>query len=213
MPQGSRICGIPVSVGRMSDLEPRDVRASDTDRERIHGILSSAMSHGALTPEEYSERAGQAAVAKTRGELQVLVDDLPLDQLRPGAVDQPRNPTRISASGARPVTSAIAIFGGREVGGGAVVGTSLTAIAVMGGVELDLRHVEFTAPVLEITCRAIMGGIDITVPHDVTVEIHGLGIMGGFGGRAAGPGHDGAPRVVIGGFALMGGVDVKRRDR
>ncbi|ALG83868.1 DUF1707 SHOCT-like domain-containing protein [Gordonia phthalatica] len=196
----------------MSDLEPRDVRASDADRERTHSLLSAAMSQGALTPEEYSERAGQAVNAKTRGELDLLVNDLPLDQLRSAAVDLPHNPTRISASGARPVTTATAIFGGREIGGRAVVGTSLAATAFMGGVELDLRNVEFTAPVLEIHCRAVMGGIEITVPHDVTVEIHGIGIMGGFGGRGAGPGNDGAPRVVIGGFAFMGGVGVRRRE-
>ena len=47
----------------------------------------------------------------------------------------------------------------------------------MGGIDIDLREVEFTAPQLTIRCAAIMGGIDITVPPDVTVEVNGLAVM------------------------------------
>ncbi|MBM7367413.1 DUF1707 SHOCT-like domain-containing protein [Gordonia hydrophobica] len=197
----------------MSDLEPREVRASDADREQTHTVLSAAMTAGALTPEEYSQRANAAAVARTRADLDMLTHDLPLEQLgvRPAEVSLAK--TRVNSSGRSPITSATAIFGGRRVGGRAAVGTSLTATAIMGGVEIDLRDVEYTAPVLELHCRAIMGGIEVTVPHDVTVEVRGIGIMGGFDSRAEGPGRDGAPAVVVSGFALMGGVDVKRRDR
>ncbi|WP_026918750.1 DUF1707 SHOCT-like domain-containing protein [Gordonia shandongensis] len=204
----------------MSDFDPAPadssggdrpaIRVSTADRERTHSFLSAAMSHGVLTPEEYGERAERAAVARTRDELDALTADLPLDQLCAAALP---DETRVSTSGASPVTSAVAIFGGREVGGGAVMGDSLLAVAIFGGVELDLRRVEYTAPVLTITCRAVMGGIRITVPSDVTVEVHGTGVMGGFDGGAAGPGADGAPRVVVRGFSLMGGVDVTRRDR
>ncbi|MGB3699090.1 MAG: DUF1707 domain-containing protein [Gordonia sp. (in: high G+C Gram-positive bacteria)] len=210
----------------MTDMEPTDspsshpgpgdrpaVRASDADRERTHSYLSAAMTLGVLTPEEYTERAGQAVAARTRADLDVLTADLPLDQLRSTAVEAASGTTQISVSGARPVTKAMAVFGANEVGGGAVVGADLKATAVMGGVGLDLRNVEYTAPVLEIRCKAVMGGIEITVPPDVTVEVHGRGIMGGFDGSAAGPGGAGAPRVVVRGFALMGGVDVRRRAR
>lgn len=216
----------------MSDLEPGDthppeksgpperlgedapvVRASDADRERVHSYLSAAMSMGVLTPEEYSERAAAAAVARTRPELETLTRDLPLDQLGSAVAESATTRTRVSRSGAQPVASSTAIFGGSRVGGGAVVGDLLTATAIMGGVELDLRNVEYTAPVLELKCVAIMGGIEVTVPPDVTVEIHGSGILGAFDGSAAGPGDIGAPRLVIRGLALMGGVNVKRRGR
>jgi hypothetical protein len=58
-----------------------------------------------------------------------------------------------------------------------------------------------------------MGGIDITVPPDVGVDVDGWAVMGGFGGRAAGPGTPGAPTVRVVGLALMGAVEVKRKDR
>ncbi|WP_040518367.1 DUF1707 SHOCT-like domain-containing protein [Gordonia neofelifaecis] len=210
----------------MSDIEPSSSRSprpaagdaaailvSDADRERTHSYLSAAMTMGVLTPEEYSHRAGDASVARTRSDLDALTRDLPLDQLRSVAADAEFGETTVSESGAQPVTGASGFFGGTEVGGGAVVGDRLKATALMGGVALDLRNVEYTAPVLTIKCKAIMGGIDITVPPDVTVEVHGRGVFGGFDGSAAGSGGEGAPRVVIKGFSLMGGVHVQRRGR
>ncbi|MFT3659900.1 MAG: DUF1707 domain-containing protein [Gordonia sp. (in: high G+C Gram-positive bacteria)] len=189
------------------------IRASNADREEAHAFLSAAMSVGALTPEEYTDRAGTALAAVTLAELDALCVDLPMDRLTGAVAEVALNETRVSVSGAAPVTRAVAILSGSEISGGAVVGSSLRAFAFMGGVEIDLREVEFTAPVLEISCTAIMGGIRIVVPSDVTVEAHGSGIMGGFSGRAAGPGRAGAPRIVIRGFALMGGVDTERKAR
>lgn len=173
------------------------------------------MANGSLSPAEYEERAGRAVAAKTFGDLDDLTDDLPVGQLGvPIPFEGEPTPSRVSTgSGLRPIRHAFAFMSGTEIGGRAAVGESLTAIALMGGIEIDLRQVEFTAPLLTIRCTSIMGGIDITVPPDVTVESNGLAIMGGFGGRAAGAGVAGAPTVRIVGFALMGAVDVKRKER
>ncbi|GAC70410.1 hypothetical protein GS4_34_00960 [Gordonia soli NBRC 108243] len=172
------------------------------------------MANGNLSPVEYEERAGKAVVAKTFGELDDLTDDLPVAQLGVGAPASDTH-TRPAAtpSGRPPVRNAIAIMSGSEVGGNAAVAEDLNAVAIMGGVEIDLREVEFTSPTLTIRATAIMGGVEITVPPDVTVEIGGSAIMGGFNRRAAGRGAPGAPIVSITGFALMGGVEVKRKPR
>ena len=49
------------------------------------------------------------------------------------------------------------------------------------------------------------------MPEDMTVVVSGIGFMGGFDHRASGPGAPGAPHLRVVGFAMMGGVDVKRR--
>jgi len=54
-----------------------------------------------------------------------------------------------------------------------------------------------------------MGGIEITVPDHLDVVVDGFGLMGGFAGHSTGA-RPGGPRVRITGFALMGGVEVKR---
>ncbi len=81
----------------------------------------------------------------------------------------------------------------------------------MGGIELDLRDAQFSEPVVTLHCYTLMGGIQITVPEDVDVDVSGLAFMGGFDHNASGPGVPGAPQVRVLGFALLGGVEVRRK--
>ena len=192
------------------------IRASDRDRERIHTVLAEAMSAGALTPEEYCRRAGVAAGSQTRGELERLVVDLPLEQLGGAAAglrSAAGNVTAVDPSllgHAR--TTAIGVMSGASIGAGSVVGPTLRAVAVMGGVEIDLRHADFATDTVRITATAIMGGIDITVPEDVTLQVTGSGVMGGFD-HVEEQGSPGAPKIKINGFALWGNVGIKRKNR
>lgn len=52
---------------------------SDTDRERVARRLQKALGEGRLTVDEFDERAAAAYAARTRGELDDLVADLPPD--------------------------------------------------------------------------------------------------------------------------------------
>lgn len=194
----------------VDDTRRAEIRASNSDRSEANAFLSAAMSVGALTPEEYTDRAGEALAATTLAQLDALLADLPMDRLGGVIAQSTVSQTRISNSGAAPVTKAVAVMSSSEISGGAVVGSALKATTFMGGVDIDLRNVEFTSPVLELRCKAVLGGIRIIVPDDVTVEIHGSGIVGGFSGAGAGAGKPGAPRVVIRGFSFLGGVEVER---
>lgn len=55
----------------------RGVRASDADRDRSAAALSEHYAAGRLTLEEYQERLDQAYAAKTLGDLDDLITDLP----------------------------------------------------------------------------------------------------------------------------------------
>src|ERR1700755_1063643 len=48
---------------------PRDLRASDSDRERVVSMLGEALADGRLSHEEYSERMPLALAARTLGDL------------------------------------------------------------------------------------------------------------------------------------------------
>lgn len=54
-----------------------DIRVSNEERDAAVTILGVHLSTGRLDLAEYEERCGQAAVARTRGELEVLFTDLP----------------------------------------------------------------------------------------------------------------------------------------
>jgi len=54
-----------------------DLRAGDEDRDRTISLLREAFAEGRLTQDEFDGRMGQAAVARTMGDLAGLTADLP----------------------------------------------------------------------------------------------------------------------------------------
>jgi Domain of unknown function (DUF1707) len=55
----------------------RSVRASDADRERVAETLRDHAVAGRLTTDELGDRSGRAFTARTLGELEALLSDLP----------------------------------------------------------------------------------------------------------------------------------------
>jgi len=56
------------------------MRAADTDRDRVAGILSTAYSEGRLSRDEYDARLESALSARTYADLDHVVTDLPAAQ-------------------------------------------------------------------------------------------------------------------------------------
>ena len=184
------------------------MRVSDSDRERAADVLREAAGHGRITLDELDERLALAYAAKTYADLTAVTRDLPGPAQAPSAV-QPAMAGRI---GGTPRSKfSVAIMSGARRMGRWVVPRNYVGVAVMGGIELDLREAQFSEPEVTIHAYTLMGGIEITVPEDVDVDVSGFAFMGGFDHNASGPGVPGAPRVRILGFALMGGVDVRRK--
>lgn len=67
----------------MNDNRPErrpEMRAADSDRDQIAERLADALAEGRLDLTEYDARLAQAMSAKTLGELERIVDDLPLSK-------------------------------------------------------------------------------------------------------------------------------------
>ena len=197
----------------MSSPDPRSMRASDADRDRAAEVLREAAAEGRLSMEELNERLDVVYAAKTYAELAPATVDLP----SPGQVEGTGLATTSGTSamanrfgGQAAGTTAVAILGGFVRKGDWVVPPELSAVAILGGGELDLRDARFAGHTVTIHAVTIMGGIQITVPEDADVQVNGIGIMGGFDHSAAGSGSQGGPRIVINGFAFWGGVQVQR---
>lgn len=214
-------------VETMSEITPPDpgrMRASDADRDAVAHRLQEAFAEGRLDPDEHSERLDAVYRAKTIGELAPLTQDLPAVAgpaapavPTPGDFRSPRPIYGADRIVSQPPTSstAIAVMGGADRSGSWVVPENFVAFALMGGVELDLREARFTARETTIWTYTVMGGIEITVPDDVQVRVHGLPVMGGFGVGGGTPSvvDPGAPIVHVRGIAVMGGVGVTYRRR
>lgn len=79
--------------------------------------------------------------------------------------------------------------------------------AVMGGVEIDLRQASIQGDAT-IHVFAMWGGIVIRVPGDWSVVTHGVPLLGGIEDKTVPPASP-AKRLIIEGYAIMGGVEIK----
>lgn len=200
-------------------------RASDADREAVSAVIRDAAGDGRLGLDEVDERLDAVWKARTYGELALVTDDLPvpaalLDRGTPTAVVTPvragtAEPERtpVVPGATRERGAAVAVFGEHRRTGAWRVPAQLTAVALFGSVDLDLRRATLTARETVIHVFAMFGGIEITVPDDVEVHVTGVGIMGGYQGPPDGGERPGAPVVRVVGAAVMGGVEVRRRPR
>jgi hypothetical protein len=206
-------------VARVDEHLPADQRrASHADRERVADRLRDAAGDGRLTLEELEERLDAAFAARTYRDLDRLLVDLPeSDGLVPARAPSPLArgaavPERVTGQEGR--RWSVAVMSGCTRRGRWAVGDDHAAVAVMGGVDLDLREAQLQSRQVVVRAFALMGGIDIVVPDDCEMDVSGVGLMGGFDHHdKAGPPPVDAPVVVVRGLALMGGVTVVRRPR
>jgi hypothetical protein len=190
-----------VSLRTVHEQHP-ELRVSDADREATVVRLREAGGEGRLTLEELAERVEAADAARTRGELDALTADLPESPGRATApLDVPGKERRWI----------VAIMGGETRKGRWRPARRTNAVAVMGGIDIDLREAEL-ADGAEILAVPVMGAVSIVVPEGVSVEMSGFALMGG----NSGPDDrvlplPNSPVVRVRAFSLMGGVVVERK--
>ncbi|HEY0933038.1 MAG TPA: DUF1707 domain-containing protein [Trebonia sp.] len=143
---------------------PRDLRASDTDRERVIALLGEALADGRLSHDEYSERMPQALAARTLGELAGLTADLAAPEHQPLQVD-----------GGHAVT---ALFATSDRRGRWVVPGAVTCVAAFGEVVLDFTQAILQERHVVVTVYAVFGRVRLIVPAGVEVVMSGNSILG-----------------------------------
>jgi class 3 adenylate cyclase len=190
-------------------VEGGDIRASDSERQAVIDRLSAACADGQLTLDEFSERSGGAWAAVTRGQLDELTRDL-------------RLPVRASHSAAAAETAdnerkprrrwIVAMMGGEHQRGRWRAERHIGALAMMGGVVIDLRDATLESDEVDITAWSVMGGVHIIVPDGFPVDFSGFMLMGGRVNRTS---RDeplpGAPKIRIRGYGMWGTIVVQSR--
>ena len=88
---------------------------------------------------------------------------------------------------------------------------SFSAIAVMGGDNIDLREAEIESGELTIKVFSVMGVVNIYVPDTVEVDLGGVSILGANREEGAHRQRPADAAVIrVRGFSLMGGATVFR---
>lgn len=107
--------------------------------------------------------------------------------------------------------SEFAMFGGvgRKVSATDFQGGSL--FAAFGGHEIDLTQAKLQRTAI-VDANVIFGGIEIKVPAEWNVSVEGIAIFGAYEDSTVQPKAEdaaGAPRLIVRGFAMFAGVEVK----
>lgn len=143
----------------------RQVRASDTDRQTAERWLDAAAAEGRISSQELEDRVAHARQARTYGDLEPLVRDLP-EALEPSAEPEPDVQTvpetlHISAS-----------LRSRHMHGPWTVPPRIVASAGRGSVWLDFSEAVIEHDEVSIDARPNWRNVYVLVPdgYSVTTE-------------------------------------------
>jgi Domain of unknown function (DUF1707)/Cell wall-active antibiotics response 4TMS YvqF len=192
---------------RPDEPGPARMRASDADRDRVADQLREALAEGRLTPDEHAERLDAVYAARTYAELAPIVRDLPAT----GGVRPPETGTDLRDDLPAPhagTPNIVAVLSGAQRRGRWLVEPRTNVVAVLGGVELDLRQAVLSQREVTINVVAIMGGVEITLPPGVHVIDSTTSVLGGTSVPDGATPSD-APVIRLTGLTLLGGVNVK----
>ncbi|WP_255951177.1 DUF1707 SHOCT-like domain-containing protein [Streptomyces odontomachi] len=195
---------------------PAGLRASDADRDRVADILREALAEGRLTADEHAERVDGVYRAKTVGDLEPLVRDLPAAGTRPAY--EPASPP--AASPAAPTPGAVppeadenlvAVFSSTVRRGRWRVGRRTHVYSIFGSVEIDLSEALFEYQQVVIKAISVFGNVEISVPENISLRGNGGGVFGNFEVHTLdSPEHD-APVVFVDGLAVLGNIEARPR--
>jgi DUF1707 SHOCT-like domain len=174
---------------------PRDLRASDADRDRVLALLAEAVSDGRLTPDEHAERVQRACTARTLGELADLTTDLVVASAQPVRLD-----------GGRVISG---IFGPAKRDGRWVVPATLTVNAMFGEVEVDVTQAILQARHVQLHATVIGARLVLIVPDGVSVVVNTPMVLGRRRGGTPLPAGDETPVIEVKGLVLGGEIIVR----
>ncbi|RNL72573.1 DUF1707 domain-containing protein [Streptomyces sp. I6] len=182
------------------------VRASDADRDRTADILREALAEGRLDAEEHAERIDAVYRAKTVGELEPIVRDLPAGR-------SPRREPAFHTDGPEaavgPSENLVAVFSSSTRKGRWRVGTRTQAFSLFGNIEIDLTEAMFGQRLSVINAISIFGNVEVRVPENISLRGSGTGVFGNFEVVTLEAADPEAPVVVVNGCSVFGNVEAK----
>ncbi|MGP3953901.1 DUF1707 SHOCT-like domain-containing protein [Streptomyces sp. 7N604] len=196
------------AVAAAKPVAEAEIRASDADRDRFADILREALAEGRLTAEEHAERIDGVYRAKTLGELEPLVRDLPAAGTRmPPAAAPAAGPPYAQAEA--PPENLVAVFSASTRKGRWRIGRRTNVFTCFGSVEIDLTEAMFEQQQVVINATSIFGSVEVRVPENVTLRGSGTGVFGNVEVDTQESADLNAPVVVISGYAVFGSIEAK----
>lgn len=195
----------------------RNLRVSDHEREHVVELLKKAIGRGMLDLDEFTERTDVALAARTRGDLNAVLVDLPglvhpeaapafaptmAEPLfaKPSAPGQPGNRLELKAHGSQLIRK-----GRWYVPGEVVVRNKY------GETKLDFTEAELATSVVRIDLDTKWGSVTVTIPDHAVIDTNAITEVkwGSLDDKTNSNGKPGSLRFVLSGRVHGGSLTIK----
>lgn len=161
-------------------------------------VLQKAIGHGLLSLDEFTERTDRALGARTRGDLNAVLVDLP------GLTHTDRESPRTV-----PPVEIVANMSSIKRQGQWHVPRELIIRNRMGSTKLDFSDAKIEHDEVRITLEVSGGSVKMLLPPHASVDTNGVQVVAGSVKDRVGS-TSGRPRFVITGKITMGSLKVRR---
>jgi hypothetical protein len=206
-------CGLTRLDRVTSPVPARELRVSDDERQHVVSLLERATGRGLLDLDEFTSRVDTALAARTRGELNAVLVDLPGLVHPEGRVHQGapahRSATRHAPAvpGSGPVLSAE--LGSVSRRGSWEVPAQLRIQVTLGSADLDFTETAVPHDVVEIDVSVTTGSVELRLPDDARLDRDGVHVVLGSINEKRRGGDGSGPLFVVRGTVRAGSLDVK----
>jgi hypothetical protein len=189
-------------------IDPANLRVSNAERERASAILQDALDQGMITIDEYGERSAIAASAKVRGELTVILADLPT-ALHNGTVALT---SPVPLEDERPLELNAGMGNVNQIGKWTVP-SRINARCSMGNMKIDFSEAHCLHRDVWLHLECGWGNMRVLVPRGWAVEVEGVSVgTGRFNNKASAQGDPGKPVLHVEGSVSAGDIKIRYVD-
>jgi hypothetical protein len=181
-------------------VDPKTLRVSDAEREHVVGLLQKAIGQGLITLDEFTGRIDTALAAKTRGELNAVLIDLPGVVHREASSPRHQQPVELRS------TMSTLRRTGRWV-----VPHTLVVRNRMGSTSLDFTDARIDHPQVRLELDVTGGSVELLLPNNATVDTDDVEVHAGSLKDRVGAGERaGRPHFMVSGSIRAGSLKIRR---
>ncbi len=184
--------------GAVGPVDPRELRVSDAERTHVVNVLQKAIGHGMLSLDEFTERTDRALAAKTRGELNAVLVDLPGVTHTDTQAPVREKPVELRAS-----------FATLRRKGNWSVPRELVIYNRLGSTDLDFSEARIPHGEVRIQLNCGGGTVRLVLPDGASVVTDDVRMTAGSVRDKVGSG-TGRPRFVLSGSVTAGSLVIRR---
>jgi len=185
-------------------------RPIETVREEVIDQLIMNYSQGEISIEAFERRLDSAMESNDPHALLELVADLELEVDKEYIEKKKEELNNVyDPSDPKDLDHVVNVFSGSSRSGAWRVAKETRIFGLFSGTDIDLSDAQLTHKTVHIKVYSLFSGVDIYVPENVNVMSKAFCVFGGIDNNTQSTVDRNAPTIVIEGFAIFSGIDIK----